>query len=291
MKVFISHSSTDKRFVRTLKDDLNENNIETWFDEDELDIGDSLADKLEIALDQSSHFLIILSPTSINSEWVNFEIQKAIKNKTNKSIQKILPVKYKECDIPNELSLLLYADLSKETRHINGEKIVFIGTEYLTFLSKICKAIKSSDKKLSITDKIELKKEFVIDTQKDEQLIEPKLIKASYLVIGYQGNDSRNNYATSVLKRTKDKSLLIEKIRPILLPPLLKNIFKGIDYGDKIYFSKNYLFNEIGHFAGFRKNDLGIVIDGRIRNGIGISAKRTYNIDINIEEKRFTFLD
>ncbi|MEI8225852.1 MAG: toll/interleukin-1 receptor domain-containing protein [Bacteroidota bacterium] len=291
MKVFISHSSTDKRFVRTLKDDLNENNIETWFDEDELDIGDSLADKLEIALDQSSHFLIILSPTSINSEWVNFEIQKAIKNKTNKSIQKILPVKYKECDIPNELSLLLYADLSKETRHINGEKIVFIGTEYLTFLSKICKAIKSSDKKLSITDKIELKKEFVIDTQKYEQLIEPKLIKASYLVIGYQGNDSRNNYATSVLKRTKDKSLLIEKIRPILLPPLLKNIFKGIDYGDKIYFSKNYLFNEIGHFAGFRKNDLGIVIDGRIRNGIGISAKRTYNIDINIEEKRFTFLD
>lgn len=291
MKVFISHSSTDKRFVRTLKDDLNENNIETWFDEDELAIGDSLADKLEIALDQSSHFLIILSPTSINSEWVRFEIQKAIMNKSNKSIHKILPVKYKECDIPKELSDLLYEDLSNETRQIQGDKIIFIGTEYPIFLSKICKAIKSSDKKLTNTDKIEFKKEFTTEPQKEEPIIEPNTIRTSYLVIGYQGNNTRNKYASIVKKSTKDKTLAIEKIRPILLPPLLKSVFKGIDYGDKIYFSKNYFFNEVGHFAGFRKNDLGIVIDGRIRGGIGISAKITYNIDINIEEKRFTFLD
>ncbi|MBK9047539.1 MAG: toll/interleukin-1 receptor domain-containing protein [Bacteroidetes bacterium] len=70
MKVFISHSSTDKKFVRTLKEDLNENGIETWFDEDELDLGDSLADKLELALEESSHFIIVLSPASASSEWV-----------------------------------------------------------------------------------------------------------------------------------------------------------------------------------------------------------------------------
>ena len=34
IKAFISHSSKDKKFVRTLKEDLNENGIETWFDEE-----------------------------------------------------------------------------------------------------------------------------------------------------------------------------------------------------------------------------------------------------------------
>ena len=36
MKVFISHSSSDKPFVRKLKNDLNLNGIDTWYDEDEL---------------------------------------------------------------------------------------------------------------------------------------------------------------------------------------------------------------------------------------------------------------
>jgi len=68
------------------------------------------------------------------------------------------------------------------------------------------------------------------------------------------------------------------------------NCTKGSN-GDIIYFSKNYFFNEIGHFAGFRKNDMGIVIDGRIRKGIGITSKKAYSVDIHTEEKRFTFLE
>ena len=67
MKVFISHSSKDKRFVRTIKDGLNENCIDTWLDEDQLDLGDSLIAKLERALDESSHIVIVLSPASTES--------------------------------------------------------------------------------------------------------------------------------------------------------------------------------------------------------------------------------
>ncbi|MBK9794444.1 MAG: toll/interleukin-1 receptor domain-containing protein [Sphingobacteriales bacterium] len=61
IKAFISHSSKDKKFVRTLKEDLNENGIETWFDEDQLDLGDSLLEKLDTSLEESTHFIIILS--------------------------------------------------------------------------------------------------------------------------------------------------------------------------------------------------------------------------------------
>ena len=88
MKIFISHSSADKKFARTLKDDLKENSFTTWVDEDELNFGDSLIDKLEAALGESSHFLIILSPASVNSEWVKFELAKALKKKDNHLVQK-----------------------------------------------------------------------------------------------------------------------------------------------------------------------------------------------------------
>lgn len=91
IKIFISHSSTDKLFIHTLKEDLKVNGFQTWVDQDELDLGDKLSDKLELALSESSHFLIILTPSSVNSEWVKFELAKALKHRTNKLIQKIIP--------------------------------------------------------------------------------------------------------------------------------------------------------------------------------------------------------
>lgn len=90
MKVFISHSSTDKRFVRTLKECLNINNIDTWIDEDQLDLGDSLLSKLEQALNESSHLVIVLSPSSVQSDWVKFELKKALDNNRTGLMQKIM---------------------------------------------------------------------------------------------------------------------------------------------------------------------------------------------------------
>jgi hypothetical protein len=159
MKVFISHSSIDKKFVRTLKDDLSENNIETWFDEDELILGDSLSDKLELALEESSHFLIILSPTSVNSEWVRFELEKALKQNNSQLLQKIIPVKYSDCEVPKELVKFIYADLSHEVRQIQGDKVTFVSNGYSSFLNKLCKSIRNSEKELSKQDRIILRKE------------------------------------------------------------------------------------------------------------------------------------
>ena len=50
LRAFISHSSKDKKFVRTLKEGLQLNSISTWIDEDEIDFGDSLLEKLDSIL-------------------------------------------------------------------------------------------------------------------------------------------------------------------------------------------------------------------------------------------------
>ncbi len=290
MKLFISHSSTDKKFVRTLKEDLTENNIDTWFDEDELNLGDSLSDKLESALEESSHFLIILSSASVNSEWVKFELDKALKQNKSQLLQKIIPVKYSACDVPKELASLMYTDLSNEVRQIRGDKVSFVSEGYSAFLIKLCKTIRNSEKVLTQSDRRILRKEVVEEQIKEQSSILHHIVKANYTLLGYKDTSSKKKYVNIILDKIKNKTLEGNAIRPILLPPLLKSIFKNITYGDALYFSKDYAFNEIGHFAGFRKDDLSITIPLAIRNGIGVTNGRQYKVEINTKENRITFL-
>jgi len=291
MKIFISHSSTDKKFVRTLKDDLKENSFTTWVDEDELDFGDSLIDKLDAALEESSHFLIILSPASVNSEWVKFELSKVLKTKTTHLKQKIIPIKYSDCDVPTELLKLVYADLTNEVRRVNGEKVFFVTDGYDNFLNRLCKTIRNFEQALNSIEKIAIKKELVKEEIQELISQTSNVIKANYNVKGYTDTASRLKYTAIIAADTITGTFSdIKEIKPILLPPLLKNVFPKIKLGDKIYFSKNYLFNEVGHFAGFRKDDLSITIDSRIRKAISIHSGTNYNAEVNISNMRITFL-
>lgn len=292
LKVFISHSSSDQMFVRTLKSDLNENNIQTWVDEDQLNLGDNLVDKLEIALDESSHFLIILSPHSVTSDWVRFELKKAIDNINSQLLQKIIPIKYSSCDIPEELKILLYADLSEEIREIQGDKVKFNTIGYSNFLIKVCKAIRSTEKVWTQKDKAIFKTEIAKESKTESESIQPVTIKSIYSLIGYKDAVNALIYSKKVSNNTEITYLKDpKKVKPVLLPPLLKFVLPNIKYGDKIYFSKNFRLNEYGHFAGFRRDDLCITLFHTIRKALGVTKGTRYKVEINIKEMRITFLD
>ena len=290
MKVFISHSSQDKRFVRTLKSDLKENSLDIWLDEDQLDLGDSLIDKLELALEESSHFLIILSPFSVNSDWVKFELNKALKQKESALLNKIIPIQYRKCEIPEELKNLIYADLSDETVQIVDNSVKFISDGYQQFLLKLTRAIRNSDKKLTQSEKSEIKKNIKRKEQESISNIN-KTIKANYSVIGYKDFDTRKYYESFIKENTPLNSIKKEKeIRPVLLPPLLKSIFKELKIGDRIVFTDDFVSETYGHFAGYRKDDISIAIDPRTRKGIGIERGYFYQIEINVKNKQINFI-
>jgi hypothetical protein len=63
------------------------NYIDSWLDEDELLPGDSLIEKLDSALKDSTHLMIVLSPNSVKSDWVKFELENGVDSthKCNKS--------------------------------------------------------------------------------------------------------------------------------------------------------------------------------------------------------------
>jgi TIR domain len=76
-KVFISHASTDKPFVRRLVSRLQMEGFQVWLDEHELHVGDQLAEEISKALSSSQVVLVVVSKASIKSRWLKFELNKA----------------------------------------------------------------------------------------------------------------------------------------------------------------------------------------------------------------------
>lgn len=73
-KIYLAHASEDKAQVRPIAEYLMANGVEVWFDEWEIDPGDSLRQKMEEGLGAMTHFVVVLTKTSIVKPWVAKEI-------------------------------------------------------------------------------------------------------------------------------------------------------------------------------------------------------------------------
>ena len=73
--LFISHASEDKEnFVRPLANALIAEAVQVWFDEFELQIGDSLRQKIDEGLRRSRYGLVVFSPTFFEKHWTQYEM-------------------------------------------------------------------------------------------------------------------------------------------------------------------------------------------------------------------------
>ena len=90
--VFISHASEDKdAIVRSLADALTSENLNVWYDEFTLRIGDSLRQKIDKGLAASRVGLVVLSPSFISKGWTNYELD-GIVTRTVSGEQILLPI-------------------------------------------------------------------------------------------------------------------------------------------------------------------------------------------------------
>lgn len=285
MKVFISHSSADKKFVRTLKTDLNDNGIDTFVDEDSLEYGDSLKERLEKAINDSSHFIIILTNNAVKSEWVKDELKEAIKLFDKKTIAKIIPIKYRQCTIPESINELLYADLSEEIVQGEKDKVIFLSDGYSKFLLKLIKTLNSSYKRLTKTDITDI----ITETKESEKILQkktPKEFITRHKIIGYKNKSVLVNYCIKVLTNSNLNSTSV--LYPIVLPTIYKAIFVNIEYGDEIKFTTDNLSIKTCHFAGFRTTtDPGIAMQEEIRKFLMVDHGKIYNFSVDIENRIF----
>lgn len=92
-KVFISHASEDKeRFVINFATKLRNNGVDAWVDQWEINVGDSLIDKIfEQGISEVDSFIIVLSHNSIQKPWVHEELNAALIKRIEKNT-KVIPV-------------------------------------------------------------------------------------------------------------------------------------------------------------------------------------------------------
>lgn len=73
-KVYLAHATEDKPMVRPIAEYLMAHGVEVWFDEWDIEAGESLRQEMEGGLGWMTHFVVILTPTSITKPWVAREI-------------------------------------------------------------------------------------------------------------------------------------------------------------------------------------------------------------------------
>jgi uncharacterized protein YjbI with pentapeptide repeats len=90
---FISYSTKDQEFAERLHGDLQNKNVRCWFAPHDVQGGKKLHEQIDEAIRVHEKVLLILSESSMSSEWVKTEIAKARKRELREMKQVLFPVR------------------------------------------------------------------------------------------------------------------------------------------------------------------------------------------------------
>lgn len=114
MSIVISYSHEDSDFVSELGANLFKNRVPVWIDRWELTVGDSLIRRIEEAITKADALIVVLSKTSVESEWCKKELTSGLVIELEAKSVFVLPVVIDDCEIPLFLKEKLYADFRKD---------------------------------------------------------------------------------------------------------------------------------------------------------------------------------
>jgi hypothetical protein len=106
-QIFISYSRKDITFVRRLAGDLEAAGYDVWWDVSDLRGGDDWVRVIPEAIRTSDHFLVVLSPNSVASEWVEKEYTQALRLR-----RRIVPLMLDQTTVPFALNTINYIDFT-----------------------------------------------------------------------------------------------------------------------------------------------------------------------------------
>lgn len=125
-RIFISHSSVDKAFVRRLFEDLQALGHSPWLDEWQIKVGDCIVSSIQDGLNSSDYIIVVLSPAAVASGWVEREWKDAYWTEVSAGRTIVLPVLLADCEVPSLIRTKRYADFR---------------SKYELGLARLCQAI------------------------------------------------------------------------------------------------------------------------------------------------------
>ncbi|MGY0035154.1 toll/interleukin-1 receptor domain-containing protein [Pedobacter sp. NJ-S-72] len=82
--IFLSHSSIDKPLVEKIFLELQKEDFNVWFDKFEIDLGDSISDKINEGLNNAKLGILCLSRSFLSSNWAKSEMNYFIQQRIGK---------------------------------------------------------------------------------------------------------------------------------------------------------------------------------------------------------------
>ncbi len=96
---FISYSHRDERFAEELVARLRQAGIKIWYAPEDMRAGQKIHDQIKAAISQFDKLLIILSPSSMQSEWVRTELRNARKREIEENRRILFPISLVSMDV------------------------------------------------------------------------------------------------------------------------------------------------------------------------------------------------
>ncbi|MEM2970982.1 MAG: TIR domain-containing protein [Candidatus Bathyarchaeia archaeon] len=115
-RVFLSYASSDREIAMKIANYLKDYGFRVWFDLWELSLGDSIISRIEKAISSSDYFIILVSPSSVKSKWVQRELTVALHELIERDVI-IIPIlisDVSENEIPIALRGIQWLDLRKD---------------------------------------------------------------------------------------------------------------------------------------------------------------------------------
>jgi hypothetical protein len=112
---FISYSSKDQEFAERLHDDLRQKGVRCYFAPEDMKIGDKIRATIEQAIRLQDKLLLIFSKNSINSAWVEKEVETAFEEEHKRNQIVLFPVRLDEAVMETEQA---WAAEIRRTRYI-----------------------------------------------------------------------------------------------------------------------------------------------------------------------------
>lgn len=98
-QVFISYHKTDSDFAHRIARDLQKIGIQIWIAPESIQPGENYVSAISKSLAESTHVIVILSPSAMQSGWVEAELNAAIKLSIEGQTR-LIPVELQACDVP-----------------------------------------------------------------------------------------------------------------------------------------------------------------------------------------------
>jgi TIR domain len=112
--VFVSHSTSDKEIAERLANGLQAVGYQSWYAGWRLTAGDSILNKIEAALSAMDVLVVVLSRKSVESNWVQRELDTALLRQLDGQDVLVIPILIEDCPIPQKLQDLRRIDMRQD---------------------------------------------------------------------------------------------------------------------------------------------------------------------------------